>query len=43
VGLTKDGTIEVPTSYAEGAGYLDQPTDLPDGCHKSSALDPEGV
>ncbi len=27
----------------DGAEYLDQPTDLPDGYHKSSAPDPEGV
>jgi len=28
---------------SDGAEHLDQPTDLPDGYHKSSALDPEGV
>jgi len=28
---------------SDGAEHLDQPTDLPDGYHKSSALDPDGV
>jgi hypothetical protein len=28
---------------SDGAEHLDQPADLPDGYHKSSALDPEGV